>query len=108
ERVSKLAAHVDQMLASLDAEAAKVDSAAKAVADAAGASPDDVMKKMVIDAQSAAKTARDKVAAIKTRAEAASKAAHEYAKVETTDVTMFLAAADAAIASGNLDDARRA
>jgi hypothetical protein len=108
DRVNKLAQHVDQMLASIDAEAGKADEAAKAVATAAGASPDATTAKLVTDLQEAAKVARSKVAAVKTRAEAASKAARDFAKAETTDVTMYLAAADAGLASGNLDDAKRA
>jgi hypothetical protein len=86
---------------------ARADAAAKAVADAAGPSPAAPAAKLVSDAHAAAKAAHASADAVKTKSADAAKAAREFAKVETTDVQMFLGAADAAIATGNLADAKR-
>ncbi|MBA2543954.1 MAG: hypothetical protein H0V17_30205, partial [Deltaproteobacteria bacterium] len=53
------------------------------------------------------KAAQVSAAATKARGERASKKIKEYAKAETGEALMFIASADAAIASGNLGEAKR-
>ena len=85
----------------------KQSTKSKAAETEAGATPSDDAKKLVADAQQAAKDARAAATSAKTVADAMQKKAKDYAKAETTDPQMYVAAADTAIATGNLGEAKR-
>ncbi|HEU0036686.1 MAG TPA: HEAT repeat domain-containing protein [Kofleriaceae bacterium] len=107
KHVEDLATSAEQAATKLDELAAKVEAAAKAVGDAAGDKPSPDAAKLVADAKTGAKSARDAATAVQSKSASAAKKAREYAKAETGDPQMFLAAADAAIATGSYGDARQ-
>jgi hypothetical protein len=106
KHVEQLAASIETAAKSADAAAARAETAAKDATAAAGATPSAESAKAVAEAHAAATTARTAATDARTKADAADKAAKEFAKVETVDPTMLVAAADAAIATGNLREAR--
>ncbi len=107
KHVELLATNVDEAAGKVEAAATKAEAAAKAAADAAGPSPSPDAAKLVADAAAAAKELRDAATTVRTRSAPAAKKAREYAKAETGDAQMFVAAADAAIATGNFGDAKQ-
>jgi hypothetical protein len=102
-----LAISVDDLATKLETAATRTEAAAKAATDAAGASPSPDAAKLVAEATALAKTTRDAATAARTKTTPAGKKAREYAKAETGDPQMFVAAADAAIATGNFRDAKQ-
>jgi hypothetical protein len=106
KHVEELATTVDTSAKAAAAAATHAEEAAKRAADTAGASPSADAAKLVADAQAAATTARTAATAARHKADAAMKRATDYAKAETEDPQMFVAAADAAIATGNYAEAR--
>ena len=107
KRAEDLARQLDDAAAPLDAAATKVEAAAQAARDAAGASPSSDAAKLIADAEQLARQTRE--TATKTRDQAAEAAtrARDYARAETGDPQTYIAAADAAIAVGNVADARQ-
>jgi hypothetical protein len=106
KHVAQLATDIDTTAKAVEDDAARAEAAAKATADAAGASPTPDAAKLVADAQASATAARANATAARTAADAAAKKARDYAKSETEDPQLFVAAADAAIATGNLGEAK--
>jgi len=107
KRAEDLARQLDEAAAPLDASAAKVEAAAQATRDAAGASPSGAAAKLVADADRLARQAREAATRARDQATEASRRARDYARAETGDPQTFIAAADAAIAVGNVADARQ-
>ena len=107
KEVEKKSPAVTEAKTRIDTVLVTLEAAVKTIADAAGASPPPDGAKLLAEAQSALKTARQSGAAAKARGERADKKIKEYAKAETGDAQMFIASADAAIASGNLTEAKR-
>ena len=106
KHATELALAIDDDAKSVDADAARAEAAAKAAADAAGASPAADTAKLIADAQATATSARAAATAARATADAAAKKAHEYAKAETEDPQLYVAAAEAAIATGNYGEAK--
>ncbi|HEV7558459.1 MAG TPA: HEAT repeat domain-containing protein, partial [Kofleriaceae bacterium] len=107
KHVEQLATEVDAAAAKLDAAVARADAAAKTVATEAGANPSAEAAALVADAQTAATAAHDAATKVRTGSTAVATKARDYAKAETVDPQMYIGAADAAIATGNLADAKR-
>ncbi len=107
KEVEKKGAAITDGQAKVDAAIAKLDAAAKAVTDAAGTGAPPDGAKLVAEAQASLKVAHQSGAAAKARGERAEKKIKDYAKAETGDAQMFIASAEAAIASGNLSEAKR-
>jgi serine/threonine protein kinase/HEAT repeat protein len=105
--VEKRSPEITTQQAKIDAAIAKLDAAAKSLVDAAGASPPPDGAKLVAEAQAKLKALQQARAAVKARGERAEKKIKDYAKAETGDAQMFIATADAAIAAGNLGEAKR-
>lgn len=89
-----------------DAAATRAEAAAKAAAEAAGPQPSPEVAKLVAAATKAAADARAAVTAARAKADAAATKAREYATAETQDPQMYVAAADAAIATASYSDAK--
>jgi hypothetical protein len=106
KHVEQLAGEVDTSAKAAEAAAARAEAAAKTVVAAAGTSPSPEAAKLVADAQTSATAARTAATSVRGKADAAMKKAHDYANAETEDPQMFVAAADAAIATGNFGDAK--
>ena len=106
KHVAQLATDIDTTAKAVEDDAARAEAAAKTAADAAGASPSPDAQKLVADAQASATAARASATAARTAADAAAKKARDYARSETEDPQLFVAAAEAAIATGNFAEAR--
>jgi len=107
KHVEELATSLGEAAAKLDTVAAKLEAAADAAADAAGASPSPDAAKLVADARALAQGARAAATAARGKTAAAADKARKYVTAETGDPQMFIAAADAAIASGEFTDAKQ-
>ncbi len=107
KRAEALAADLEAAAARVADRAAQVDAAATAVEAAAGTRPAPAARTLVETAGAAARDARKASAAVKTRTSAAARKARSFAQDEADDAQMLVTAADAAIASGNLGEARR-
>ncbi len=105
--VEEFAKNLGQAAAKLEATATKVEEAARATADAAGASPSPDAAKLVDQARTLAQTARGKATEARTKATDAEKQAKDYRKKWTGDPQIYIAAADTAIATGDLADAQK-
>jgi len=103
----QLATRIEAAVGKLEAAAVHAEVAATAVADAAGASPTAEAAALVADARTAATQARAAATAAHTASDAAAAKARAYAKAETVDPQMYVGAADAALATGALADAKR-
>ncbi len=106
KQVEQLNAAAGAAAKSADLGATHAEAAAKAAVDAAGPTPSAEAAKLVTDAKVAATAARAAATEAHGKAEAADKLAQGFAKTETVDPQMLVAAADAAIATGDLRSAR--
>jgi serine/threonine protein kinase/HEAT repeat protein len=106
KHATELATDVDTAAKAVEDAATRAEASAKAAVDAAGATPTPAAAQLVADAQTAAKSARTAATAARTAADAAAKTARDYAKAETEDPQLFIAAANTAIATGNYADAK--
>ena len=104
--VEDLATGLDTSAKAVDAAALRAETAAKLAVSSAGATPSPESAKLISDAQAAATAARTAATAARSKADALMKKAGEYAKSETEDPAMFVSAADAAIATGSLSEAK--
>ena len=104
--VEDLSTGLDTSAKAVAAAADRAEAAAKLAATAAGATPSADSAKLLADAQAAATEARAAATAARSKADALMKKAGEYAKSETEDPAMFVSAADAAIATGSLSEAK--
>nr|HEX4312576.1 HEAT repeat domain-containing protein [Kofleriaceae bacterium] len=107
KHAAQLATDIDTAAKAVEDDAARAEAAANNAASLAGSAieqPD--INKVVTDAKASATAARASATAARTAADAAAKKARDYAKSETEDPQLFVAAADAAIATGNLGEAK--
>jgi HEAT repeat protein len=107
KRAEQLAKQIADAAGKLDTKLAELDTVHRAVSDAAGASPSPDAARLIAEASALASTARAAAGEARASSSAAAKKAEDYAKTEAGDPQMYVAAADAAIASGNLADARK-
>jgi HEAT repeat protein len=107
KHVEELATQIEAAATKVDEVVAKLDTAASVVAAAAGASPSAEAAQLVADAKAAATAAHTAATAARTNVTASAAKARAYAKAETTDPQMYVAAADAAIATGSYGEAKR-
>jgi serine/threonine-protein kinase len=103
-RVEAVVNSLDQAAAKLEAIATTVETAAAAATTAAGASPE--AAKLVEATRALARDARGAATATRGKAADAAAKARDYIKRETSDVQMLLAGAEAAVAAGNLPEAK--
>jgi hypothetical protein len=106
-RVDELPPRLADAAAALDSAAGQLEAAAAATAAAARAAPSPDATALAEQAQARAKEARAAADAARSRASDSVKAAHDYVERETGDVQLVLDAADAAIAAGNLSEAKQ-
>jgi len=105
--VTDLKKNLEEEPGKLDTVANKVEAAAKTAAEAASASPSPDAAKLVDDAKALAHHARDSATAARDKVADATKKADAYLKAETGDVSLLISAAEAAIAAGDLPEARK-
>jgi serine/threonine protein kinase/HEAT repeat protein len=102
DHVKELKARLDEAPAKLEAGAAKVEAAVAAAVQAAGATPSPEAAKLIADARGLAQGSRDAATTTRGKAADGAKKAADFILVETVDPQMFLDAARAEIASGDL------
>ena len=107
KHVEELATNLGEAASKLEALAGKLEAAAKTAADTAGASPSPDAARLVADARALAQGARTAATAARGKTADAADKARRYVTTETGDPQIFIAAADAAIASGDFAGARQ-
>jgi HEAT repeat protein len=107
KHVEELATNLGEAASKLEALAGKLEAAAKTAADTAGASPSPDTAKLVDHAKALAQGARTAATAARGKMADAAGKARKYVTTETGDPQIFIAAADAAIASGDFTGARQ-
>ncbi|HEX3764670.1 MAG TPA: HEAT repeat domain-containing protein, partial [Kofleriaceae bacterium] len=104
--IEALATRLDDAAGKLEAAATRVEAAAQAASAAAGDSPSADAARLVADARALVQRARDAATGARGKTTEAAAQARSYVQRETGDPQFYIAAADAAIASGNLAEAR--
>jgi len=102
EHVKELKARLDEAPAKLDAVVAKLDTAVADAVAAAGATPSPEAEKLIADARALAQGSRDATTTTRGKVADGTTKASVFLESEKVDVQMFLDAARAAIASGDL------
>jgi hypothetical protein len=104
--VEDLATSLGEAAAKLEALAARVEAAAKAASDAAGANPLPNAAKLVNDAKALAQDTRGDATMVRGKMAVAADKVRTWVRGQTGDVPILIAAAEAAIAAGDLVGAK--
>jgi HEAT repeat protein/predicted Ser/Thr protein kinase len=107
DHIRGLADRMGESARKLEESAAKAEAAAKAAADDAGASPAPDAAKLVEETKAIAQRAREAATKARGRADDAARQAEKYKVLWSGDPQSYISSADAAIATGDLADARQ-